>query len=384
MGRLCPEVARYLKAVRSRPPAYLLSIKELRRDIDKLRDFYPPEDVHKIEDRSIPGPAGNIKVRIYTPKGNGPFPLVVFYHGGGWCIGSLNCYDGICAIIANRTPAVVLSVDYRLAPENIFPAAIDDCYSALKYAANRATALDADPARIIVMGDSAGGNLAAAVSIKSKNENGPRIASQVLIYPATNISNLATKSYRLFGEGYDLDREMMDMFISHYLPDKKDRKNPYASPALAKCLKALPSALLITAEFDPLRDDGKRFARKLKRVGVPVKYSLYKGVIHGFLSFTTFRASQKAFDEIAGFIRNMWYVYILRCADGALYTGSTTDIDRRVKEHNDGKGGACTRSRLPAKLVYKEILPNRSEAQKREAQIKGLSRDKKLALISGR
>ena len=305
MKNLSPEVARYLKAVRARPPAHTLSIKELRRDIDRLRDFYPPEPVHKIEDRDIPGPAGNIKVRIYTPEGTGPFPLIVFYHGGGWCIGSLSGYDGICAVLTNRVPTVVLSVDYRLAPENKYPAAVDDCYSALEYAASMASALNADPDRIVVMGDSAGGNLAAAVSIKSKDENGPRIAFQILIYPPTNLLHLATGSYRLFGRGYDLDREMIEIFRAYYMPDKKDWGNPYASPALAKCLKGLPPTLLITAEFDPLRDDGKRFAEKLKKAGIPVKYSLYKGVIHGFLSFTTFSASQKAFDEIAKTFRKI-------------------------------------------------------------------------------
>ena len=199
----------------------------------------------------------------------------------------------------------MLSVDYRLAPENGFPAALDDCYSALKYAANEASALNADPNCIAVMGDSAGGNLAAAVSIKAKNEFGPRIAFQILVYPVTNLLHLDTYSYRLFGKGYDLDREMIEMFRSYYMPDKKDWGNPSASPALAKCLKGLPPTLLITAEFDPLRDDGKRFAEKLKKAGVPVKCSLYKGVIHGFLSFTTFRASQKAFDEIAKTFRKM-------------------------------------------------------------------------------
>lgn len=303
MKNLHPEVAGYLKSVRSKPPAHTLSINELRRDIDRLRDLYPPRPVHKIEDRKIPSPAGDIKVRIYTPEGKGPFPLIVFYHGGGWCIGSLNGYDGICAIITNRVPAIVLSVDYRLAPENGFPAAIDDCYLALKYAANTASALNADPDRVVVMGDSAGGNLAAAVSIRSKNEDGPCIAFQILVYPATNLLHLSTDSYSLFGKGYDLDSEMIEMFRAHYLPDKKDRENPYASPALARSLKGLPPTLLIAAELDPLRDDGKLFAGKLKKAGVPVKYSLYRGVIHGFLSFTAFRAAQKAFDEIAGAFR---------------------------------------------------------------------------------
>lgn len=303
MKNLHPDVAKYLQVVRSRPSAHTLSIEELRRDIDKLRDVYSPEPVHKIEDRCIPGPAGNIRVRIYTPEGNGPFPLIVFYHGGGWCIGSLNGYDGICASLTNRIPAIVLSADYRMAPENTFPAAVEDCYAALEYAAKYATTFNVDPRRIAVMGDSAGANLAAAISIKARENNSPKIAFQILVYPATNLFKLDTESYRLFGKGYDLDSEMVEMFRSYYTPDKEDRKNPYASPALAKDLKGLPPTLLITAEFDPLRDDGKIFAEKLKKACVPVKYRLYKGTIHGFLSFITFEAAQKAFNEIADTFR---------------------------------------------------------------------------------
>lgn len=299
-----PEVAKYLKIVRSRPPVYRLSIEQLRKDIEGLREHYPPEPVKRVENISIPGPAGDIPARVYIPEGKGPFPLVVYYHGGGWCIGSLDSHDNICTALANRIPSIVLSVGYRLAPEDPFPAAIDDSYAALQFAARSAARLNADPDRIAVMGDSAGGNLAAAVAIKSGEENGPRIAFQALIYPATNLSRLTTESYRLFGNGYDLDRELIDIFMAYYIPDKRDRTDPRASPALAKDLKGLPRTLVITAEFDPLRDDGKEFADKLGRAGVQVKYSCYKGVIHGFLSFTTFHSAQRAFDEIASSFLN--------------------------------------------------------------------------------
>lgn len=295
---LDPEVAAYLKHVRSRPPVHLLSIEELRRDIDKLRDAYPPKPVGKVENTEIPGPGGKIPVRIYTPKGNGPFPLVVFYHGGGWCIGSLDSHDSLCAELTNRIPAIVFSVGYRLAPEHAFPAAVDDCYAALKYAAKNSARLNAKINYLAVMGDSAGATLAAAVSLKSKEEPGPHIDLQILAYPATNLSSTDSESYRLFGKGYDLDKEEIEMFRTHYMPDKKGWTNPCASPALAKDLKGMPPALIITAEFDPLRDDGKEFAERLKKSGVPVKHSLYKGVIHGFLSFVTFSTAQAAFNEI--------------------------------------------------------------------------------------
>ncbi|MFA5143324.1 MAG: alpha/beta hydrolase [Candidatus Omnitrophota bacterium] len=300
---LDPQVAGHLKVVRSRHPAHLLSIEELRRDIDRIGVYYPPEPVKDTRDVDIPGPAGKIRVRVYTPEGKGPFPPIIFYHGGGWCIGSLGGYNSICSALANRIPAVVFSVDYRLAPENPFPAAIDDSYAALQYFSRNAANFNADPVRLAVAGDSAGANIAAVISLKAKEERGPRIAFQALIYPAANIAHPVTESYELFGKGYDLDREMIEVFRAHYMPDKKDWVNPYASPALAKDLRGLPPTLLITAEFDPLRDDGIKFAEQLKRAGVPVKHTLYKGVIHGFLSFTTFPAAQRAFDEIAAAFR---------------------------------------------------------------------------------
>jgi acetyl esterase len=297
--KLDPQVAQYLNTVRSRPPAHLLSIETLRGEIDKIGDHYPPEPVGKIEDVDMPSPSGNIPLRVYSPEGKGPFPPVVFFHGGGWCIGSVAGYDGFCSVLTNRVPAVVFSVGYRLAPEHPFPAAIEDCYVALGYIAKNAANFNADPGRLAVIGDSAGGTIAAVMSIKSKKEGGPKIALQVLIYPATDLSHTDSASYKLFGEGYDLDKRMIEIFRSHYLPDKKEWVNPYVSPMLAKDLRGLPKALIITAEYDPMRDDGIEFAARLKKSGVPVRHSMYKGVIHGFLSFTTFHAAQRAFDEIS-------------------------------------------------------------------------------------
>jgi len=293
-----PQVAEYLRTVRSHPSAHLHSIEKLRLDLDKLRDYYPPEPVKKIDNINIAGPAGNIPLRIYTPEGKGPFPPVIFYHGGGWCIGSVNGYDSVCTALANKIPAVVFSVGYRLAPEDPFPAAVEDCYAALEYVAKNSASFNTNPDRLVVMGDSAGGNLAAVISIKAKEENGPRIKQQILIYPAANLSCLDIGSYRLYGKDYDLDKEMIEKFRSYYVPHEKDWTSPYVSPGLAKNLKGLPPTFMITAEFDPLRDDGKEFAERLKKAGVAIKHSLYKGVIHGFLSFTTFHAAQKAFDEI--------------------------------------------------------------------------------------
>lgn len=302
MKKLDPQIAKYLEGVNLRPPAHLLSVKELRREIDKLKTYYPLEPVNSIKDISIKGPAGKIKLRIYFPKGRKPFMPVVFFHGGGWCIGSFKSHGGICASLANMANSAVFSVDYRLAPENPFPAAVDDCYAALEYVSANAVSFGADPSRLVVMGDSAGGTLAAVMSLKARDEKGPKIASQVLVYPAADMEVMDTASYRRFGKGFDLDKEMMQKFIDCYVPNKKDLSNPYVSPGLAKSLKRLARTLIITAECDPLRDDARMFAAKLKKSGVPVKYSMYRGVIHGFLSFITFRAARKAIVEIASFL----------------------------------------------------------------------------------
>ncbi|HEV8146326.1 MAG TPA: alpha/beta hydrolase [Bryobacteraceae bacterium] len=243
-----------------------------------------PEPVRSVEDLRIPGPAGQIPLRIYRPDATPPVPALVYFHGGGWVIGDLDTHHGVCRAIARRAGAVVLSVDYRLAPEHKFPAAVADCYAATQWVAANAERLGIDPARISVGGDSAGGNLAAVVCLKSRDENGPKIALQVLVYPVTDLSSFATASYEEFAEDHYLTRSLMECFRGYYLSGTEDARNPHASPLLARDLSGLPPALIITAECDPLRDEGEAYAKRLKQAGVPATCTCYAGMIHPFFS----------------------------------------------------------------------------------------------------
>ena len=240
-----------------------------------------PESVARIENRTVPGPAGEIPVRIYTPVGTAPFPVLVYFHGGGWVIGNLDTHDGICRSLANRVGCLVVSVDYRLAPEHPFPAAPEDCYAATRWLAEHAGSLGGDKGRIAVGGDSAGGNLAAVVALMARDRGGPKLAFQLLVYPATD-TDFETRSYRENSEGYFLTRADMVWFWNHYAPRDEDRRNPYAAPLRAASLRGLPPALVITAEFDPLCDDGNAYAARLREDGVPVRLSQQDGLIHGF------------------------------------------------------------------------------------------------------
>jgi len=247
----------------------------------------PPEEIYRAENRHIPGVAGEIPVRTYTPEGNSLMGVLVYYHGGGFVLGDLESHDRVCRALANKAGCVVVSVDYRLAPEHIFPAAAEDCYSATKWVAENAASLGADPARLAVGGDSAGGNLAAAVSMMARDCGGPSIAFQLLFYPVTDCA-LDTPSYKEFAnDGYVLSRADMEWFWNHYLgPDSDAEKtNPYACPLRAKNLAGLPPALVMTASHDPLRDEGERFAQRLISAGVKVTCTRYEGVTHGFISF---------------------------------------------------------------------------------------------------
>ena len=240
-----------------------------------------PESIAQMENRTVPGPAGQIPVRIYTPVGTAPFPVLVYFHGGGWVIGNLDTHDGICRSLANRVGCLVVSVDYRLAPEHPFPAAPEDCYAATRWLAEHAGSLGGDKGRIAVGGDSAGGNLAAVVALMARDRGGPKLAFQLLVYPATD-TDFETRSYRENSEGYFLTRADMVWFWNHYAPRDEDRRNPYAAPLRAASLRGLPPALVITAEFDPLCDDGNAYAARLREDGVPVRLSQQDGLIHGF------------------------------------------------------------------------------------------------------
>jgi acetyl esterase len=265
----------------------------------------PPEraeKVAKVEDRKIPGPAGEIPIRVYIPEGTGPFPVLVFFHGGGWVICGLDTHDGPCRALTNKAGCVTVSVDYRLAPENKFPAGVEDCFAATKWVAAHAKELNADANRLAVGGDSAGGNLSAVISQLARDAGGPKIAFQLLIYPATE-AELDTHSHKNFTD-YFLTKDDILYFWKHYLRSADDRKDPRVAPALAKSFKGLPPALIITAEFDPLRDEGESYGEKLRAAGVPVTVTRYEGMIHGFFSmYEALDKGKLAIDESAEALR---------------------------------------------------------------------------------
>jgi acetyl esterase len=262
------------------------------------------EPVAAIEDLRVPGPLGEIPIRIYTPQSSAPRPAMVYMHGGGWVVCDLNTHDVVCCGIARRSGATVIAVDYRLAPENKFPAAVVDSYAVLEWVSTNAGRLGIDRARISVGGDSAGGNLGAVLSIKSRDEGGPPIAFQALVYPVTDLSSFDTPSYREFAEGYHLTRSEMEWFRDCYLAGPEDGKNPLASPLLAPDLRGLPPALVITAECDPLRDEGEAYARRLQEAGVPVTCTRYPGMIHPFFSLPgAIPRALDAIDQVAASVR---------------------------------------------------------------------------------
>ncbi|HVO27892.1 MAG TPA: alpha/beta hydrolase [Candidatus Margulisiibacteriota bacterium] len=265
--------------------------------------FGPPAAVATVENRTIPGPAGTLPVRIYTPAGSGPFPALVFFHGGGWVIGDLETVDGTCRALANGAGCVVVSVDYRLAPEHKFPAAPEDTYAATKWVAANAASINADPARIAVGGDSAGGNLTAVTAQMARDRGGPRLVFQLLVYPVID-GACDTISYRDNGDGYLLTKDMMQWFWNHYVGEAGDRFNPMASPLRAHSLKGLPPALVQTAEFDPLRDEGEVYAARLSEAGVAVQLTRYNGMIHGFFGMASvIDRAKTAIDEAAAALR---------------------------------------------------------------------------------
>lgn len=239
--------------------------------------------IGKVEDMSIPGPGGEIALRIYTPvAAGGGSPALVFFHGGGWVIGDLDTHDALCRTLANESGARVIAVHYRLAPEHPYPAALEDCYAAVKWVEANASKLDIDANRIAVGGDSAGGHLAATVSLLAKSEKGPHIAFQLLIYPVTDVPG-RTDSYNSFAEGYFLELPTMEWFFKAYAAGQ-DENDPLLVPMKAPNLAGLPQAYVVTAGFDVLRDEGRAYAEALKAAGVETEYVNYDGMIHGFFN----------------------------------------------------------------------------------------------------
>jgi len=252
----------------------------------------------------VDGGAGALRARHYAPpEPLGEEPLIVFFHGGGWVIGDLDTHDEPCRMICRHAGVHVLSVDYRLAPEHPFPAAVEDALAATRWALGHARELGADPARVGVAGDSAGGNLAAVTARTLAREDGAALALQALIYPGTDFV-APTRSQQLFGRGFFLTQEAMDWFRGHYIPDGVDPADPRLSPLRAGDLQQLAPALVLTAAFDPLRDEGEAYADALARAGNRVVLRRFPGLIHGFINFTAVnRAAREATIALAGMIR---------------------------------------------------------------------------------
>lgn len=268
----------------SLPPFDQMSVTQARLVTLGFRDLQgEPEDVGEVRDILVPGPAGALPVRLYHPAPGEKLPLVVYFHGGGWVIGDIEIVDKPCRSLANVSRCVVASVNYRLSPETKFPGPVDDCYAATKWLAEHAAEVGANGRFVAVSGDSAGGNLAAAVALMARDRGGPALSYQLLIYPVTApAQGTQSASYQENAEGYLLTKGSMELFWGHYLATADDGKNPYASPLFASDLSRLPPAFVVTAEFDPLRDEGLAYAKRLQEAGVPVKSSHYKGLIHGF------------------------------------------------------------------------------------------------------
>jgi len=277
-------------AARGDPPRHTVSPQVARamRAADLAADLAAglvrPEPVSHVEDRTIDAPASPIALRIYTPRGVGPFAIVVYFHGGGWVLGNLASHDSHCRSIANGAGCVVVAVDYRLAPEHTFPAAPEDCYAATRWASEHVAELNGDAARLVVAGDSAGGNLATVVALMARERGGPPLAFQLLIYPITD-ARMLTDSYVTNADAPMLTRADMAWFRAHYLRDDDDVTNPLVSPLLAADLDGLPPALVVTAEFDTLRDEGELYAMRLQAAGVPTMVRHYDGLAHGFFGY---------------------------------------------------------------------------------------------------
>lgn len=302
---LDPQTAALLETLRTLPKLETMSPQEVRATTGALAKNAPPGPaIHSVEDRRIETLAGPLTARIYRP-GDRTAGLIVYYHGGGWVAGSLDSLDAALRDIARRTDCSIASIDYRLAPEHRFPAAVVDAEAALGWAAAARTELTGHVAPLLVAGDSAGGNLAAVVSILARDRGGPPIDGQILFYPVT-AADFSTPSYVECAEGYFLTRDLMRWFWDHYVPDERQRGDYRASPLLAEDLSGLPPALIQTAEYDPLRDEGEAYGRRLAAAGVPATVQRRAGLIHGYVGMgQALEAARQALDEAVSWIRQI-------------------------------------------------------------------------------
>lgn len=258
----------------------------------------PAINVATVRNFTVPITELEIPVRTYVNSTRSHPPALVYFHGGGWVLGDLDSADWVCRSLAVATECAVFSVDYRLAPENKFPTPVEDCYQVTKWIIENTPTEGVDPNRVAVGGDSAGGNLATVVCLAARDRGGPSLAYQLLIYPITNHA-FNTQSYKEYANGYYLTTEDMKWFWNHYLREQMHGSNPYASPLEAKNLSGLPPALIITAGFDPLRDEGEAYAARLQAASVPTKLIRYDSMIHGFLDFPDLEQTRAAINEAA-------------------------------------------------------------------------------------
>jgi len=293
---LDPQIAALIETLDAAfPPVHTMTGAQARATIRSR--FVPstePEPVAEIRNETIPGPGGDIPIRIYRPHGSAGvgLPILVFAHGGGFVFCDLDSHDGLCRDFANRLPAVVVSVAYRLAPEHPWPAAAEDLYAATQWAERNASRFGGDPARVVVGGDSAGGNLAAVTALMARDLDGPALAAQLLLYPVI-AADFETESYRSFGHGYYNPKPALQWYWDQYVPSTADRSHPYATPLNAD-LQRLPAAVVVIAGHDPLRDEGLAYASALEEAGVPVLRAQFDGGIHGFMTMPVLDLAHKA------------------------------------------------------------------------------------------
>jgi acetyl esterase len=282
-------------------------------DVEKSRDQLDammelagddPVSVGEVTDVTIPAEGRDLPARAYVPDGEGPFPTVAFFHGGGFVLGSLDGYDNFCRLLAKRSECLVVSVDYRLAPEHPWPAALEDTYAATQWLSNNAEQFSGDGNRLAVAGDSAGGNLSATVSLLARERGMPDIHSQILLYPATTyLEPMASRAEN--GSGYFLTAEDLVWFVKNYVENELDAYNPLAFPLSARDLSNLPPAFVLTNGFDPLRDEGIAYADRLREAGVSVEHTNYDSMIHGFLNMEGIvDRAHDGIDEISAYLRD--------------------------------------------------------------------------------